>query len=107
MTSAQSARTEGFLASLAERGITFQLPGEQTVSALVEPSKPDQGEFSVGRATASAARLHVLREHLTDLGISIGTVLTDDGDWTYRVTEIEDMPVSVSVILVCEAAPTP
>jgi hypothetical protein len=107
MTPAQTARTEGFLASLAERGITFTLPDGQTVCALVELMKPEQGDFMIGRPTASAARLHVLRWALVELRIGVGTVLTDDGEWTYRVAEIEDLPVNVSVILVCEAAPPP
>lgn len=107
MTPAQTARTEGFLASLAERGITFELPDGQTVCALVEPMKPDQGEFMPGRPTASAARLHALRSHLLELSIGIGSVLRDEGQWTYRVTEVEDLPVSVAVVLVCEAAPPP
>jgi hypothetical protein len=107
MTPAQSARTEGFLASLAERGVLFQLPGGSVVEALVEPVSPDQGEFSVGRPTAAAARLHVLRTHAAELAIGIGTVLRDAGDWTYRVTEIDDLPIRVSVVLTCEVAPVP
>lgn len=111
MTAAQQARTEGFLTSLSARGVSLEiLPDGDEVTALVERVDPDQGEFAVARETAAGARIHVLRTHLANLEIGVGSVLRDGvAQATYRVAAIDDNPANIAVVMSCEAAgdPTP
>lgn len=106
MNPAQQARTEGFLASLAVRGVpVFLGPGQVEFCALVEPVTPDGGEFALAREEANAARIHILRAHLGGNQIGKGAVFrTADQSTTFRVTEVEDNPVNVAVVFTAELA---
>ena len=106
MTPAQQARTEGFLAALAHRGIALELlPDRQPLTALVEPVEPDQGEFAVARETATGSRVHVLRSHLAGLPVGPGSVFREaDSRASHRVAAVVDHPTSVAVVFTCETA---
>lgn len=108
MTPAQEARQSGFLASLMVRGVTLEDPLGRSIRCLVERVEPDQGEFAVGRETATACRLHILRTHLTEVLLTVGSVLREpESQVSYRVTSVGDNPASIAVVFTAEVASKP
>lgn len=109
MSPAQQARTEGFLVSLLWRGVpVFLQPSGQAFTALIEPVAPDPGQFALAREEATAARIHILREHLAGTIAIKGSVFRDAGGTrSFRVTAVEDDPASVSIIFIVEIATVP
>jgi hypothetical protein len=108
MTSAQTLRREGFLASLEVRGVELSFnDGSTTTSfeALVEPFSPEEGEFSAQSYEREASNVHVLREAVPS-GIVIGSFLTHAAEEVrHRVTEIRDDKANICVVFTCETAP--
>ncbi len=108
MNPAQQARTAGFTASLSVRGVRVYAPPYDVLAGLLvilEPVESGGGEFAVARETATAVRMHVLRDHLAETTIGMGSVLRDsDAAFVYRVILVEDNPANVVVVFTCEAA---
>ncbi len=105
MTPTQQARTEGFLASLGQRGVSLTLVRTgQTIQALVQGDSPDPQEFRHGDPEAVGDRVHVLRSQVP-AGTGVGDVFEDAANgFSYRVVEVENRPVNVAVVFRCETA---
>ena len=105
MTATQQARVEGFLVSLATRGVGLTLLRTgQTVTALVEKDAPDGQEFRHGEAEALGNRIHVLRSQ-APIGIGVGDVFEDAANgFTYRVVEVDNRPSNIAIVYRCETA---
>lgn len=105
MTPTQQARVEGFLASLAARGVSLTLLRTgQTVTALVEKNSPDAQEFRHGEAEALGDRIHVLRSQ-APAGVGVGDVFQDAANgFTYRIVGVENRPTNIAIVYRCETA---
>jgi hypothetical protein len=105
VTATQQARVEGFLVSLATRGVSLTLLRTgQTVTALVEKDAPDAQEFRHGEAEAVGDRIHVLRSQVPT-GAGVGDVFQDAANgFTHRVVEVDNRPANIAVVYRCETA---
>ncbi len=105
MTPTQQARVEGFVVSLATRGVSLTLLRTgQTVTALVEKDAPDAQEFRHGEAEAVGDRIYILRSQ-APAGIGVGDVFQDAANgFAYRVVEVDNRPANIAVVYRCETA---
>jgi hypothetical protein len=105
VTPTQQARAEGFLASLATRGLGLTLLRTgQTVTALIEKDAPDAQEFRHGEAEALGDRINVLRSQ-APAGAGVGDVFQDAANgFTYRIVEVENRPANIAIVYRCETA---
>lgn len=104
MTNAQTARLEGFNASLTERGVSLQVyPAGATFTALVERIAPESAEFAVGSdVEREGSRIHVLRTS-KPATFKPGATLYDAAAARYhRIQRVEDHPANILVIGYCE-----
>lgn len=106
MTIAQTARLEGFRASVEVRGVLLSIGGE-TFDALVDPLRSEEGEFRVATREREASRIMVARDDLPDAVVIDSVLLTEDEEHAHRVKEIHDHPTDVLVELIAETAPVP
>jgi len=105
MTAVQTARTQGFRASLSKRGVTLKLlPSGPSLPALIDATVPlMEGGFAVVREERVTCIVSILRVDIATVSISIGdTFENEDTDDTFRVTEIKDQPIDIAVKFTCE-----
>lgn len=108
MTAVQTARVQGFKASLSKRGLTLRLldtAGAQTGSpilALAMPRPADGGEFALSKETANETRLGILRTALAGISVVPGNVFQDTtSNEKYRVTDVTDKPIDIAILFDC------
>jgi len=102
MTAAQQARTVGFRASLAVRGVTIALADAGTpfsAKGLIERMPPVMPEYGKQIQHADVVRLHFLRSDINQVIPTGSTFLADDS--RFRVTSVEDNGISVAVVFSC------
>lgn len=109
MTFAQTARREGFIASLSVRGRQVNLlPNGPVVWALVETATPEAGEWAVSNEERNAARLKILVDAFTPTQFAALTptsifqdVLTGA---TYRAYKSDSQPVDIAITFTVETS---
>jgi len=103
MTAAQQARTVGFRASLAVRGVTLLLADASpsfSAKALIERMPPVLPEYGKQIQHADVVRLHFLRSDIGSRLIPTGSTFLSD-ESRFRVTSVEDNGISVAVVFSC------
>lgn len=105
MTAAQQARTVGFRASLAVRGIDVSLEAqngstEVTVKALIEKLNPIVPEYGKQIERSELVRLHVLRTSLAGHPVVTGRIFIAESK-RYRVVNVVDNAISVALVFEC------
>lgn len=103
MTAAQQARTVGFRASLAVRGVLLSLADASPSfekKGLIERMPPVQPEYGKQIQNTDVVRLHFLRSDIGNRVIPTGSTFLA-GDSRFRVTSVEDNGISVAVVFSC------
>lgn len=99
MTSVQTARTQGFRASLARRGLSLKImPDGATLTALLNVLPLEEGEFAVAKEERTTVEIGILRSDIGASVIGTGDTLenTDTGE-SYRITRVIDQAVDIAV----------
>lgn len=105
MTPVMQARTEGFLANLAQRGVLLRLDRSgETFQALVGVAQADPMEHSLGEPESLGDRVHVLRPDCPQ-GVHVGDVFVDDENkHVHRVIKVDDRPTRIDIVFEVESA---
>lgn len=109
MTPAQTARREGFIASLSVRGRQVKLlPDGPIVQALVETAPLESGEWSVSSEERNASRLKILVDAFTPTQFSALTPTSIFQDVqtgaTYRAYKSDSQPVDIAITFTVETS---
>lgn len=116
MTPVQRARTAGFRASLAVRGVPLTLvPDLGPFSALVEQypspqpgSVADSGSRLIDPEMRGAVRLAILREDLGLTQVPVGSVFRHVEAMTdYRVVRVDRLGIDIAERFTCEREDAP